>query len=265
MSSAQSTLQRLRNFLRSDMRTLRWVFLALYVLILAGLSYPFFFPHGDGIIPWLILAGAMFACQGMFLVGAGTIQLCRPIEKRRLWMPVAAAAFMAMLLTVGLGVALVELFHADEVWDGSAGGFIFFSFVAGSWLGWGVLIWSYARRWKRMQVLSRLTAALLAGSLAELLAAVPSHLIVSRRPGCLVGLWTMLGILAGVYVMLFAFGPGIAILFLRPRYRREQMESWRCCEACGYDLRGTHAAGRRECPECGAPAPPVPPGAQVTV
>ena len=53
------------------------------------------------------------------------------------------------------------------------------------------------------------TALLLAGSLAELLASIPSHLIVRRRPGCFVGIGTMMGIMAGVYVMLFCFGPMI--------------------------------------------------------
>ena len=34
----------------------------------------------------------------------------------------------------------------------------------------------------------------------------------------------------------------------------------RRCPHCGYDLRGTLAAGRTECPECGATAPPRPAG-----
>jgi hypothetical protein len=43
--------------------------------------------------------------------------------------------------------------------------------------------------------------------------------IVSRRPGCLVGLGTAIGIVAGCAVMIFSFGPAITILFLRPRWR----------------------------------------------
>jgi predicted RNA-binding Zn-ribbon protein involved in translation (DUF1610 family) len=80
---------------------------------------------------------------------------------------------------------------------------------------------------------------------------VPSHIVTSRRSYCLAGGMTMLGIVAGVYVMLFTFGPALAVLFLRPRYHREQMERPATCPKCDYDLRGTTAAGRDTCPECG--------------
>jgi hypothetical protein len=54
-----------------------------------------------------------------------------------------------------------------------------------------------------------------------MLAAVPSHLIVSRRPGCLVGLATAIGIVAGIYVMMWSFGPAIFLLFLQEGRRQE--------------------------------------------
>mgnify|MGYP006160843833 CR=1 FL=1 len=44
------------------------------------------------------------------------------------------------------------------------------------------------------------------------------------------------------------FGPAIAILFLRPRWRAETADGIPYCPACGYDLR----ASRERCPECGA-------------
>jgi predicted amidophosphoribosyltransferase len=59
---------------------------------------------------------------------------------------------------------------------------------------------------------------------------------------------TMLGIIAGISVMLFSFGPMIVLLFLRPRLRREQLDTTEpICPSCGYDLR----ASKERCPECG--------------
>ena len=64
---------------------------------------------------------------------------------------------------------------------------------------------------------------------------------------------TMLGIIAGVLVMAWSFGPAIVLLFLRPRYRREKREWATRCRACGYDLRVQLAVpgSADRCPECG--------------
>jgi len=60
-----------------------------------------------------------------------------------------------------------------------------------------------------------LVSTILAGSLLELFVTIPSHMVVSRRPGCFVGLLTSYGITSGIVVMLWAFGPGIVLMFLR--------------------------------------------------
>jgi len=188
------------------------------------------------------------ASQGLFIFGAGTVNLCFPIRRARLWMPVLVASFMLMVLCTAGFLAIAELLEVDPTYPT----LVFLIVVCGSWIGWGVLLWIYARRWTQFQTLWRLSVILFAGSLLELLASVPSHIITSKRPQCLAGLWTMLGIVAGIYVMFFAFGPMLVVLLLRPHHRRQRMESGPpACEACGYNLIGTLAAGRSECPECG--------------
>ena len=72
---------------------------------------------------------------------------------------------------------------------------------------------------QRYHAIFHLARLVFAGSVAEMLAAVPSHLIVSRRPGCLVGLATAIGILSGMYVMIWSFGPAIFLLFLQAARR----------------------------------------------
>ncbi len=244
-------MERIRAWLRSDMRVLRWVFLTLYLSMLGGLTTPFAL-HGKFWFMWAILVGVVVVSLLLFIFGAGTVNLCRPIERRRLWMPVLAAATMLALLVLGSLLVGIELFEVENFMEGDTQMVLVWGGLLTSWAVWGMLLWVYAQGRERYKVLSRLTTLLFAGSLAELLAAVPAHIIVSKRPGWLVGLGTMLGIIAGINVMMFSFGPAIVLLFLRPRYRREQMEAPSTCRQCGYNLTGTLMAGRLECPECGA-------------
>ena len=233
---------------------MRWVFLGLYLAIVVGLSVPFFLDE-EGILTWAVMFGGTIACQALLIFGAGTIRLCRPIRKQRLWMPVLAATGMMFVLSGGLLLSLFELEFGDD--NPSLLVTVSFMWVLwGNWVLWAPLIWIHVNGRRRMSVLGRLTRLMFVGSLAELLACVPSHMITSRRSYCLAGTWTMVGVIAGIYVMLFSFGPAVVLLFLRPRYRREQMEQDHYCLECDYDLRGTLAAGRSECPECGAPVPP---------
>lgn len=228
------------------MRVLRWVFVGLYAC-LAIVPIAFAVGEGEVVGSLLVMFAIMIAAQAMFIFGAGTIQLCRPIRKRRLLIPVVVASLMFTLLAAGLCFSLSELFYVEKHVNEDVFLFGFVGILLASWIGWGTMIYSYAKNWQRFRVLSRVSSMLFAGSLLELLATVPSHVIVIKRPGCLVGLGTMLGIIAGLNVMFFSFGPMIVVLFLRPRYRREQAMGSQFCETCGYDLR----ASKDRCPECG--------------
>ena len=233
-----------RRWIRSDMLVLRWVFLALYVLLVGALAFQVL---GEWHETFFIVAGVvLLISQALLIFGTGTIRLCHPIRKRRLILPILAAATMMTLLVLGFLAAMSELLELDNA--NFPGELVFFLLIGLSWIGWGVLLWHHVRGRSRHSVLSRLTTWIFAGSLAELLATVPSHLIVTRRPGCFVGMATMLGIIAGLAVMFASFGPMIFLLFLRPRYRAEVgADGHPYCPGCGYDLR----ASKDRCPECG--------------
>jgi hypothetical protein len=187
-----------RRWLKSDMRVLRWVFLSLYLLLLlAFLSMPAFGGDGGDFVAIVIAIGVMLAAQAILIFGSGTISLCRPIRRRRLLLPVIIAASMLTLLAAGVMIATWELLYLDSNPHQELLGFLAFGVVGLSWIGWGVLLMSRLRDKPRYTVLRKLTTYIFAGSLAELLATVPSHVIVSRRPGCLVGLGTAVGIIAG--------------------------------------------------------------------
>ena len=240
---------RVRAWLRSDMRVLRWVFLALYVLLILGfLLIPLMDGDGDA-AGYFITVGVVLAAQAVLVFGSGTVSLCRPIRRRRLILPVTIAAIMLAVLIAGAFIAIWELLYLDHHFEDDWLGYVFFGTVGVTWIGWTVLLMSRLRISPRYTVLRKLNTWIFAGSLAELLATVPSHVIVSRRPGCLVGIGTAIGIIAGLSVMLFSFGPAIVILFLRPRWRAETEQGIPYCPACGYDLR----MSRERCPECGLP------------
>jgi hypothetical protein len=239
-----------RRWIRSDMRVLRWVFLALYVVVVGGLFAALVFDDNPAFL--IAIAAGLLVSQALMIFGTGTIALCRPIRRRRLVLPIVGASFMLTLLVAGFVTAMWELLYLDQ--HDFVTPTMFFAFVGASWIGWGVLLWNHVRHRPKFQALGRLTGALFAGSLAELLATVPAHVIVSRRPGCLVGIGTMLGIAAGLSVMLMSFGPAIFLLFLRPRHRAELgADGHPHCPACGYDLFAT----RDRCPECGLEMTPT--------
>ena len=64
--SSPTLLQRIRNYLRSDMLVLRWVFLTLYVVIVGGLFLINLFGGGDW-PSFLIFWGLTFGCQALFI------------------------------------------------------------------------------------------------------------------------------------------------------------------------------------------------------
>jgi len=82
---------------------------------------------------------------------------------------------------------------------------------AAFWVSWAVILFFYLRN--SSAALSRVLTWLLRGSVLELLVAVPSHVIVRRRDDCCAPLFTGLGIVTGIAIMLLSFGPGILFLY----------------------------------------------------
>jgi len=200
------------------MRILRWGLLALYAALILGLGVIAVWPNGSG--GFLIVLLIAIASQVVFILGAGHKDLCRPIRRPRLLLPVTMAALMLGLLVSGLTLALAE---SLEIVQSDLTPVLFWGCFAANWVFWFVLLFVYTRDLDRYRVIHRLASLVFAGSLAELLAAVPSHIIVLRRTGCFVGISTLIGLLAGLGVMVWAFGPAILLLFLQ-QARRQQAD-----------------------------------------
>jgi hypothetical protein len=95
------------------------------------------------------------------------------------------------------------------------------SIVLGCWLGvwtfWALLLWRLGAR--ILDPAGRLYRWLVAGSVLELLIAVPSHIVVNRRHDCTAPFVSSFGVATGLAMLLMSIGPGALFLF-RARMRR---------------------------------------------
>ena len=87
-----------------------------------------------------------------------------------------------------------------------------------AWVAWLGGFWSLSKSLDPKSWSARAYRWLLAGSVVELLVAIPTHLIARRRTECCAGDQTGIGVGIGLVVMVVALGPGVLFLFFR-RYR----------------------------------------------
>lgn len=196
----------------------------------------------------VLLIGLLLLAQWAFLrPGRGwTVQLAT--EGRPLRSAVIAAAAMAMLLSFGGIVLLLEIPDWWVPLASDPSGFrVMWGVMVLLWFIWAWVFFIYWRQGDRYTQLGRMIRGLVAGSLLEAFIAVPVHIAVLRRGDCYCerGTYTTL-VFAGT-VILWAFGLGIILLYWRERYRRNRL--FPLCDECGYDLRGSSGI----CPECGTP------------
>jgi hypothetical protein len=171
------------------------VFLVLYVLVIISLvAKGLSTGHRENILWTLICLVVLIVSHILFIWGSGTIEICRPIKRHRLFLPILVASFMLTILVASLFMSFMELFRIEDmIWTS----YVFWALMVLSWVAWGFLLYIYTREIDLFPALKRLTKIVFTGSLLELLASVPSHIIVSRRPGCFVGFYTYIGIIGG--------------------------------------------------------------------
>ena len=218
--------------MKIDIKTLRWLFMGLYIAILIGLfgaAYSGNFPDWlllyslQGELLWTLLVLAIIAAsQAIFILVPGTINLCRPIRRGRLVVPVIIASLMMALL---IGAVIISIMGLLDVQGKDWFVYPFWITIGLSWIVWGIVFFTRYKDTGLYKTLKKLIFTIITGSLIELLIAIPSHLIVTRQGGWLVNLLTACGITGGVAVVLWAFGPGIILLFLYERHRKELQQN----------------------------------------
>jgi hypothetical protein len=191
-----------------------WVYVVVgvYALLMLGLF---------GLATWLpidsadsesrVIAGTivvLLLCAASLIMVPVRAARRRPMTPRALWIPVVGSAVLAGGLVGGAGLAWSEYVQAASPWPTViAAGVV--------WAAWAVIFGLLGSRRGPQRVANTLHRWLLAGSVLELLVAVPTHVVVRRRDECCAGIATGLGICIGIGVMLAAFGPSVAVLYYR--------------------------------------------------
>jgi len=158
-------------------------------------------------------------------------------SRRPLALTIAATGLFLTLLVFGAAFSIGEVLaheHGGD-WLGSDGATAIFRLVVTTvalWVFWAFALFWLTRRSAPLAAARTVTRTLLAGSILELLVAVPSHVIVRGRDECCAGLYTTVGLVTGISVMVLSLGPGVFFLYRermarirQPARRADQVDS----------------------------------------
>jgi hypothetical protein len=161
----------------------------------------------------------MFLAQAVLLSVPVRITRGRPIARRSLLPTILASGFMMALLAFGAIFALYEFVFTLEADWGALESCATAGVVVLTWTFWSLIFMRLGRAQTPAESVSRQCRALFAGSILELLVAVPTHVVARNRGQCCGGWMTFVGLAAGLSVMVFSFGPSVFFLFAA-RWRR---------------------------------------------
>lgn len=154
------------------------------------------------------------------------------LRPRRIWKmkleptgrPMKSAAigvgFAVMLLSVGLFYSVFDLISPVGESKG-IGKFMFLLIPVVLWCFWSVIFCVYWRQGDYYTQVSRVIRGLIAGSVLELFVAVPIY--ATRQDECYCARGSYAGLIFGATVLLWAFGPGVFLLFVKEKHRREKL------------------------------------------
>jgi hypothetical protein len=153
-----------------------------------------------------------------------------PRAQRSIVFPLLGSATCAALLFAGFSLAADEFLKGNIPKDThEAVGYALIGCIPIVWLVWLIVFAGMARSTDRLSLSGRMYKSLLAGSVLELLVAVPMHIVVRRRGECCAGIGTGMGIGVGLIVMLIAIGPAVFLLVYRRYkdvYARHGKDEW---------------------------------------
>ncbi len=166
------------------------------------------------ISPWM-WALVMGLAQAALLVVPVRVASRKPVTTRWLIWPVLAALAMLLLMIAAMFVVALETVGNTPFLRDPTIMITIACGVGAVWAIWAFVFGFYTIRGGRQNFMKRLVRSLIAGSILELLVAVPAHVLARTRGYCCAGFGTFWGIAAGISVMLFAFGPAVFVLFAR--------------------------------------------------
>ena len=233
---------------------LRWVLLVLWILCFAGgclfvfgvickagiMGTPSmavfgpFYPSDGNVdklvyVFSLIYTGLFVLTQWLFLSPRQMWKIKVKPSGRPMKRAAVGAAFAVTLLSIGLLYSVMDLFSDKAVVDmGSPSEakpallrYAFLLIPLALWCFWSVIFCVYWRQSDSYTWAGRVIRGLIAGSVLELIVAVPVY--ATRQEECYCARGSYAGLVFAGTVLLWAFGPGILILFVREKQRREKL------------------------------------------
>jgi hypothetical protein len=193
-------------------------------------TYWILFPLGDDSDGYpgtlALFLGTLLLTEWMFLRPRKGWKIRMVETGRPLKTAVAAAAFMAMMLTFGAFAVLAELLGFwnqlldDDSWKLLMGANLVL------WLLWALIFHFRFRNGTRLEQLEAMARGLITGSLLELVVAAGVFVWKTDEEDCYCARGSYVGLVFAGTVLLWAFGPGLVFLFLREaRYRRKARQS----------------------------------------
>jgi hypothetical protein len=204
-----------------------WTYLVilLYVLLIIILLIPS--------VVWLadLIAGkpsnfdlSYLNWQGWFIIGTivlfQALLLLYPIgqmkeppkPQRSIWVTVILSVVLFTLLLFAISACITAAVRGDQI-DSKAMLVGIPAFVVCSWLVWAIVFYKFGKSNNVPGFASNIYIWLIRGSIAEMLVAIPSHIIVRHRDDCCAPGITFVGLAIGMAILGFAFGPAIFFLF----------------------------------------------------
>jgi len=172
----------------------------------------------------LLYVGFFFFTQWLFLSPRKfwkikTLTTGRPMKKAAV-----GAAFAITLLFAGLGYSILDLVSVEI--SESPNDILEYLLILVPlilWILWSIVFCIYFRQINYYTWAGRIIRGLVAGSVLELFVSIP--IFVTREDECYCARGSYAGIVFGATVLLWAFGPGVFLLFLREKHRLEKLDA----------------------------------------
>lgn len=129
--------------------------------------------------------------------------------------PIIIFSLMFAILVFSINFTLAEFLNGKyfEVVSKIFNGIGFYIALLAIWITLAIIGILINLKKETDQIYKKYLIALISGSLLELIITIPLHIIILKRKECFAGLVSMLGIMGGFFVLIFAMGPSI-FLFL---------------------------------------------------
>lgn len=197
----------------------RWAALTvlLYLICLSALAVPLLclLGGGDGDLFAMFFAyvvPVMLVVQIALLAVPVAVARERPVSKRTVKSAAVLAGLpMGILLACFVWVVALMIW-GENGWGGDWFGWLLLGLLVCGWACWGVVFYRCYSPGDPKAFTARVGRWLLAGSILEMLVAIPSHILARERNDCCAPGITLFGLATGLSVALLAFGPAVFFL-----------------------------------------------------